>query len=59
MIVNWRWLICFDIEIDLKSLAGVLEHIEKCPDCANEYHEMEETLSFLKPKTQLNAPIFA
>ncbi len=47
----------FDTEIDRKSLSGILEHIEKCPDCANEYREMDKILSVLKPKTQLNAPL--
>jgi len=47
----------FDKDIDHKSRTGLLEHIQHCPDCANEYHQMEEILSGLKPKTQLNAPI--
>ncbi len=47
----------FDKDIDHKSLTGLLEHIQHCPDCANEYREMEKILSGLKPKTQLNAPI--
>ena len=46
----------FDKDIDHKSLTGLLEHIQHCLDCANEYHQMEEILSGLKPKTQLNAP---
>ena len=46
----------FDTDTDRKSLTGLLEHIEKCPDCANEYREIEEILSGLKPKIQLNAP---
>jgi len=47
----------FDKDIDHKSLTGLLEHIQHCPDCTNEYREMEKILSGLKPKTQLNAPI--
>jgi len=47
----------FDKDIDHKSRTGLLEHIQHCPDCANEYREIEKVLSSLKPKTQLNAPI--
>ena len=47
----------FDKDIDHKSRTGLLEHIQHCPDCTNEYREMEKILSGLKPKTQLNAPI--
>jgi len=47
----------FDIDIDMESMTSIQEHLRQCPDCANEYREMEEVLSGLKPKTQFKAPI--
>jgi outer membrane lipoprotein-sorting protein len=46
----------FDSNVDKKVLASVMEHIQQCPDCFEEFQKAEEVLSMLKPKVQPNVP---
>ena len=45
-----------DKNTDREPLAGLTEHLQQCPDCAEEYRLSEEMISVLKPKLLPEAP---
>jgi outer membrane lipoprotein-sorting protein len=45
----------FDLEADQTLVAGLKEHLLQCPSCANDYRDMENVLSMLKPRLQPSA----
>jgi len=46
----------FDSDVDKTVLDDVMEHIQQCNDCSNEYKLTQEVITMLKPKLQPEAP---